>query len=296
MNKPNLFLIGAMKSGTTTLHDLLAAHPQICMCQPKEPCYFVEPAVLETHWPEMWRMGFWRDESAYLRLFGAKPSAKYFGESSTDYTKQPAISGIVERIADFNPDARFIYIMRDPVERTISHYWHMVEHRGETRKPMDAISRDRYYMDVSDYPSQLKPYLKRFGRDRLYVLTFERLRADANACVRGVHAWLGVEEMNLPESIVEAKNVTPAQIVVERGGTGWANYLRHSALWQRIGPNVPRAVRQLGVALVEKQITRRETDMSTLVDYLRPIQVEQTAELVRILDRRFDEWTTLYGK
>ena len=94
MNKPNLFLIGSMKSGTTTLHDLLAEHPDISMSEPKEPCYFVDPDLLKNLWPEMWRMGYWKDEQAYLALFSGKSGAKYFGESSTDYTKMPKISGV----------------------------------------------------------------------------------------------------------------------------------------------------------------------------------------------------------
>ncbi len=296
MNKPNLFLIGAMKSGTTTLHDLLARHPQICMCNPKEPCYFVDPAVLETHWPEMWRLGFWEDERAYLRLFAAKPNAKFFGESSTDYSKQPAITGVVERIAAFSSDARFVYIMRDPVERTISHYWHMVEHRGETRNPIDAIRRDRHYVDVSNYAYQLKPYVERFGRDRIFALTFEGLVSDTDACLRALQAWLAVDEMSLLEGVAEAKNTTPEKIVAQRNGTGWLNSLRHSSVWKHLGPKVPVSVRQLGVAMVERKIARREVDVSELIDYLRPIQREQTAELANLLGRQFDEWKTLDGE
>ena len=180
MIKPNLFLIGAMKSGTTTLHELLARHPQLSMCEPKEPCHFVAPEVLATHWPEMWRKGYWRSETDYLALFPAKPGARYRGESSTDYSKRPLVDGVAERIAAYNPQARFIYIMRDPVERTISHYWHMVELRGEMREPLAAIKEEPHYTEVSHYADQLAPYLERFGRDRLHVLTFESLKLPSN--------------------------------------------------------------------------------------------------------------------
>src|ERR1700690_3655346 len=105
-----------MKSGTTTLHELLAYHPQISMSEPKEPCYFIDPNVLKSHWPEMWKRGFWKSEEAYLALFQNKSEAIYFGESSTDYSKAPKLDGVVERLAAFNPDARIVYIMRDPVE------------------------------------------------------------------------------------------------------------------------------------------------------------------------------------
>ena len=295
MNRPNLFLIGAMKSGTTTLHELLATHPQLSMCEPKEPCHFVDPAVLERHWPEMWRKGYWRDEAAYLALFPAKPRARYWGESSTDYTKGPLIDGVAERIAAYNPEARFVYIMRDPIERTISHYWHMVELRGETRAPLDAIRAEPHYTQVSDYAYQLWPFVERFGRERLHTLSFESLRRDPQAAVRGVFAWLGVDTDFVPEAIDGAHNVTPEQVRQKRASAGALDRLRHSGLWDRVGPLVPPAVRRLGVAMVERQVARRDVDMTEVVNYLRPLQQAQTRALQTLLGCEFPEWQTLWG-
>ena len=68
--RPNLFIIGAMKSGTTYLRKLLAAHPAIFMCEPDEPSYFVEPRELRKLWPDMWRQRIWQSEKRYLALFG----------------------------------------------------------------------------------------------------------------------------------------------------------------------------------------------------------------------------------
>jgi hypothetical protein len=62
--RPNLFLIGAMKSGTTYLCDLLAAHPEIFMSSPKEPCHFVDPKVLLRAWPGQWDQAIGAAESA----------------------------------------------------------------------------------------------------------------------------------------------------------------------------------------------------------------------------------------
>jgi hypothetical protein len=294
-NKPNLFLIGAMKSGTTTLHELLAGHPEIAMCEPKEPCYFVDPAQLQTLWPEMWRMGFWRDEASYLALFAHKPGARYFGESSTDYSKRPRIDGVVERLARFNPEARFVYVMRDPVERTLSHYWHMVEHRGEKRAPKDAILHDPHYTDVSHYADQLAPYIERFGRDRVHALTFEALTRDPQASVRSVYAWLGVDTTFVPQRLDAAHNVTPERVRQKRVGGGALDRLRHSALWDALGAYCPPALRRVGVALVEKKIPRREIDLSEVIAYLRPLQQVQTRALEAQLGRRFDDWKTLWN-
>lgn len=294
-NKPNLFLVGAMKSGTTTLHELLAQHPEISMSEPKEPCYFVSPEQLKALWPEMWRMGFWKDEASYLALFKDKQQAKYFGESSTDYSKRPGIDGVAEKIAAFNPEARFIYIMRDPIERTLSHYWHMVEHRGELRAPLEAIQQDPHYTEVSHYSYQLQPYLENFGREHVYALTFEALRRDPQTVVHAIYAWLGVDSEFVPETLTRASNVTPEQIRQKRSGMGFLDRLRHSAWWEAVGKYCPPAIRRVGMAMVEKNIPRREVDLGAAIEYLRPLQQTQTRVLEAQLGRSFDEWKTLWG-
>ena len=265
------------------------------MAEPKEPCYFVVPTELETHWPEMWRKGFWKSEASYLALFPDKPRARHAGESSTDYSKRPKLDGVAARIAAYNPDARFIYIMRDPVERTISHYWHMVELRGETRPPLQAILAEPHYTQVSHYADQLQPYLKRFGRERLHVLTFEELKRDPQTAVRAVFDWLGVSTDFVPAEVGAAHNVTPDEVRQKRVGTGPLDRLRHSRLWDTVGPHVPPSLRQLGVTLTEKKVRRREVGVDDLVAHLRPLQQTQTRELQRQLGRSFDDWKTLWG-
>ena len=69
LRKPNLFLIGAMKAGTHYVRKLLKAHPDIFMCEPDEPSYFVDPQDLRRIYPEMWQRRLWRSEERYLELF-----------------------------------------------------------------------------------------------------------------------------------------------------------------------------------------------------------------------------------
>jgi LPS sulfotransferase NodH len=295
LNKPNLFLIGAMKSGSTTLHELLAGHHQICMSEPKEPSYFVDQTLLKEMWPEMWQMGFWRSEATYLELFKAKPEAKYRGESSTDYSKFPKVAGVVDRLSAYSPDARIVYIMRDPVERTISHYWHMAEHRGETRPLMDAIQHDPHYTEVSDYAMQLRPYLARFGSEKVKVLTFEELTRKPLPTMHSLFEWLEVDADFVPADTRSARNATPKEVTQRREGGGLLHQLRHSRLWEHIGGYVPPALRRFGVSLVEKKVDRSKTDMAEVIAYLRKLQRPQVDELSHLLGRDFPEWKTLHG-
>jgi Sulfotransferase family len=291
--RPNLFLVGAMKSGTTYLSDLLKLHPAVFMSTPREPSYFVNPEVLRRVWPEMWRHGFWRAERNYLDLFADACAATIIGESSTNYTKLPAIDGVVEKIQAFNSRARFIYLMRDPIERTISHYWHMVRHHDEYRTMLAAIRSERQFTDVSYYAMQLEAYLKYIDRRRLYVLTFESLISDPLAALNQLYTWLGLDPALRCASLISPENVTPD--VLEKATLfGVLQRLRKSALYSSIRPCVPPKLRNLAAKVAARQMRPKEVRTSAVVKYLRPIQQRQTRELSDLLARGFEEWTTLY--
>ena len=284
-----------MKSGTTTLHELLGEHPEVSMSEPKEPCHFVPSEVLKAEWPEMWRMEFWKDEASYLSVFRDKPHARFFGESSTDYSKLPRIPGVAEAIHAYAPEARIIYIMRDPVERTISHYWHFVEHRGETRPLMRAIREEPHYTEVSHYAMQLAPYLRLYGPRRVYALTFEELTRDPVKSVQATYRWLEIAADFVPMDCGQAHNVTPERIAQKRKGAIWLDRVRHSTLWGRAGPMLPGWFRQLGRGLLEKRVDRRSSDTREVIRYLQLLQQPQTEHLAHLLGRPFLEWKTLHG-
>jgi hypothetical protein len=293
--RPGLFVIGAMKSGTTYLNKLLGAHPEIFMCAPEEPSYFVEPRQLRTLWPEAWDQGFWRNEDNYLQLFGASGEALHLGEASTNYTKRPLVDGVPERIHDFNPDARFIYLMRDPIERTISHYWHMVRHHAEHRPMLEAIKAEPQYLDVSHYAMQLTPYLDRFGPDRVAILSFEQLVQDPLTAMRPLYEWLGVDATLADASCFNAaENVTP-DVVRMAVWRGVLHRVRDSRPFRFLTPHVPRGLRRSAVQLATRQIARRALDVTQVIEFLRPIQLRQTEALARLIGREFPEWATLYA-
>jgi hypothetical protein len=83
------------------------------------------------------------------------------------------------------PEARILYLMRDPVERAISHYWHFVAAGRETLPPDRALRERDDYVARSDYAWQIEPYLKRFGEDQVYLLTLEDLQADPRGRLPG---------------------------------------------------------------------------------------------------------------
>lgn len=293
--RPNLFIVGAMKSGTSTLHALLDGHPEIFLSEPKEPSYFVDLEDLESPAREVVeRWGFWRSEEHYLALFAEAGGARIVGESSTNYSKRPKMQGVSERIAEFAPGARILYILRDPVERTISHYWHAVSQRKERRDLVTALEQESHYREVSHYAFQLEPYLNRFGSERVRVLTLEELRADPEAQLAELFGWLGVDAGFESTQSGRRDNVTPGEIERVRGA-GRLDAFRNSTLWNRVGPLIPGAIRRLGRSLAAERVDRSEEDVERAARLLRPRQREQTAELGQLLGRSFEEWGLLHS-
>jgi hypothetical protein len=281
-----------MKAGTTSLHEYLHQHPQIFMSRYKEPQYFC-PHRLPNGL--LWGEGNPHPEPGidwYLKLFADAGDALYAGESTTNYTKMPVIDCCAARIYRFNPEARLIYLMRDPVERTISHYWWEVTGRREVLPPLRAIRRDPQYTAYSHYSYQLKPYLDLFGRDRIFLLTLEEIQARPREVFHRLFQWLGVVDTFVPDTSQRVNQGSKAPRKLRRG-MGWTVPIRQHWRWGRISSRIPSSFRQAIEAVLLKPIKRNKHDMRPVVEYLRNIQRAQTDELAKILGRWPQEWTTL---
>lgn len=175
---PRAFLIGARKSGTTTLAYLLAEHPEITIPEMKDTLFFTRNWSRGLDW---YRTCF--EEPHGKILLDAAPS---YTNARLDHDVRPdnPVSHVPERIHDLRPDALFIYILRDPVERAYSSYWHDVR-SGYEKRPFAEVIKDGTSSCVraSDYAGQLKRYLEFFPLERFLILTANELRRDPQAVV-----------------------------------------------------------------------------------------------------------------
>jgi hypothetical protein len=177
---PNLVIVGSQKCGTTSLHTYLGQHPSISMSATKEINFF--------NW--QWDRGLdW-----YASQFDG---AAVRGEASTDYTRYPTWPEVADRMAATIPDARVLYIVRDPVDRMVAAWRHVYAKGVEVRTFDEAVHDGDFdrsdYLARSRYHTQLGRYLDRFPEEHVLVLTLEGLAADQPGTLARVFEFLGVD-------------------------------------------------------------------------------------------------------
>ena len=178
-SKPDFIIIGAMKSATSTLHAQLDSQPGIFMTSLKEPNFFSD----DRHY----RRGLeW-----YTSLFAQAGPRDICGESSTHYTKLPHYPNTVARLREAVPDVRLIYVMRNPIDRLLSHYVHEWSERTISEPIEQAVRRLPELTDYSRYGMQILPYLNTFGSDRLLLVFFEKLTAAPQSELERICQFLG---------------------------------------------------------------------------------------------------------
>jgi hypothetical protein len=197
--KPNLFIIGAMKSATSSLYNYLESHPDIFLSEVKEPMHFSRK--------ENWSFG----NTKYLGLFANATDEAYVGEGSTEYTKLPFREGVAKRLYDFSPGARLVYVIRDPMNRTVSQYKHMVNAGEEKRSLADAIKAPSDYLTNSYYAYQLRPYLELFGREAIFIDTSEALAESPVDFCRRIFRWLNIDESFIPQNLHRVYHASPTE-------------------------------------------------------------------------------------
>lgn len=245
----NLFLVGSPKCGTSTLHDYLSCYfPAVFMAPAKETFYFVK----ERAWDDL-RLN--RLDYYHQTYFsGRPPGCSYIGESSTHYTMQPMEPNVAPRIKLYNPDAKIIYIVRNPVDRAISNYWHSVAHYVEARSMLDAFKADPQYIKTGDYLYQITPYFDCFPASHIRILLFDDLISSPVQLLRSLSAWLGVPLSEAVDSLAPAHR-RPRQDAYEVSSRSLLSRLKYSSLWRRhIRSLVPPFLRSVGKPLTVKRV------------------------------------------
>ncbi len=211
---PNLFILGAAKSGTTSLYNFLNSYDEICMSSPKEPFFF------ELEYEK--GLDFYRK-----KYFKHYKNERFIGDARHRNLFLPFVP---ERIYKTNPNAKLIVILRNPIERAYSHWWHFYSRRIEKKSFSYKIEEEIYmfkkgviedffsnpnkyakefmpygeatitsYILSSIYSIQIERYLKLFGSDNIYILNFEELKSNPVKELSNLISWIFEKDMEVHE-------------------------------------------------------------------------------------------------
>lgn len=179
ITRPKFIIIGAMKCATSSLYQQLVAQPGIFMTTPKEPNFFSND--------EIYAQGLeW-----YWSLFESAEPGALCGEASTHYTKLPTYPETLDRLATELSDVKFIYMMRHPLQRLISHYIHEWTQRVISVDINTAVDEHWELIAYSQYSMQIEPYLQRFGPENVLPIFFEQFCAAPEQELQRVCEFIG---------------------------------------------------------------------------------------------------------
>lgn len=281
---PSLFIIGAQKAGTTFLADALGQHPSIVLANPKEPGYLAGNHQKGIDW---YRSCFTDDVD------------KVFLDASTSYTMAPTVhdneldaysrplAGVPERLKQLSPAAKLIYVLRDPVVRTYSAYWHNVRAGHEDKAFRAAIESRSLYLRTSDYMYQLQKYLNHFNDDAIHIMVFEELIANPALELKRCCEFIGVDADFCPN--LEQKN----RGYTYRGGMQRVNMAMSrfggiTPLAKAVSRLVPNVLKHaLGAMLTSKVPPMTVADKEFLQAHFQ----EMVAELEGYMGREIPAWS-----
>jgi len=194
--KVDFFIVGAPKAGTTSLYHYLNEHPQVEMSSQKEPDYFSDKAIHQ--------QGMYYDKKRvntpdkYESLFVQKESVVY-GEGSVSYL---FYDNVAEDIKKYNPNAKIIIMLRNPIERAFSHY--LMDYRlglvsdsfeniiAKKSKCKNAHLFYQQYIEVSKYAKQIQRYLDFFEKENILFIDYEEFKKNVSKSVDQAYNFLNI--------------------------------------------------------------------------------------------------------
>lgn len=274
---PNFLIIGAARAGTTSIYHQLSSHQDVYMPVKKEPQYFTVN----------WGKGFeW-----YGSLFSERRGEGAVGEASVSYS-YPMYEDAPKKIKEALPECRIIYILRNPVERTYSHYLYMKNYAMVEREEFRAaIEKNPVYLGASAYDKVIENYRNYFDEERMHIVIFERYVKDSEEALRKMFEFVGVDG----DKFSNKGDVKTNESFQYRSETLMKAYRRFSVsrvrqameplLPQKIRPHIRNTIR---AALGTKEKTPKLTheDRHYLEEYFRP----HNSCLRKVLGDEIDIW------
>lgn len=244
------------------------------MSKPKELNFFIE----ERNWP--------RGEEWYRRHFD--PAAKVRGEASPNYTAYPQHMGVPERMASVVPDAKIIYVVRDPLERIAAHWVHNYAKRREKGDLASTLNHpNTSYLIRSQYAMQLRRFLKHYDSDNVLVLDQADFRSDRAATLRKVFEFAGADPSFTHPGFERERHATARKTRATRVAVSMEKAAR--TRWGRVIP--PKVWFALDERLpMRKPIERPDVGAALSDEALRALR-DDAEDLRGLTGRSFENWS-----
>lgn len=197
----DFFIVGAQKSGTTSICSILNHHKKIFISTPKEPMFFcrddvsLHPCFFMERSHEWLHFDWEKDKDnllvRYESLFRKSSPGVLCGEGSTTYMPSRRVP---ERISSLNPGAKIIFILRNPVDRAYSAYWHNVYEGSISMTFHNQLRFDgQGILSMGLYKEYIEHYMKYFPREQLYFEVFEEFKSNKQNCIDNILRFLNVD-------------------------------------------------------------------------------------------------------
>jgi hypothetical protein len=274
---PNLIVIGAGKTGTTSLHYYLGLHPQIFMSRVKELRYFEKNCGKGVEW--------------YQDNFRSGRNHLIRGETSPQYTAYPHVSGVPQRMHALIPHAKLIYVVRDPFARLLSHLVFLApgKHLANVTQALDPIDTNRYVAE-SRQCWQLEQYLPYYPLSQILVICAEELRHTRRSTLSKVFGFLGVDDSFDTANFDAELNITE----IARRQRGALSRLINGAVGLRPGrlipPHIGLPIRNAALRLFSRPVPVPRIGPA-IEQRLREIFVDDANRLRRITGLRLEHWS-----
>ncbi len=296
--KPDFFIVGAPKSGTTAMYAYLRHHPELYLPVQKELRYFGSDLDIRDRRP--------LDEVEYLAQFADGASASHVGTAYVWYLYSRLAA---REIATFAPRARIIAMLRNPIEMLHAlHGEHLSNGNEDIRDFTEALDAENerragrripphahlpqglWYSSVPRYTEQLERYVRAFGRERVHVILYDDFAADPGACYSGLLRFLEVRDDVRPDgfAVINASKRTRSERL--RHFLARPPDLPRRVIRRTIPPRVRRALYERAQRLNVTEAPRAPIPLTTR-DRLRRLFSEECERLSAFLDRDVTHWT-----
>lgn len=311
--KPDFFIVGAAKAGTTSLYHYLASHPDVYMSPVKEPHHFatdinienlrekVKKALKHQNTEKFITTGmhgtlhraYIRDRELYLKLFSKAEKGKLKGEASPSNLFSTTAA---QEIFNFNPQAKIIIILRNPVERAYSHY--LMDRRiGFTNGSFsEALLQDEKaahktwgatsnYISLGMYFEQVKRYFAVFPSEQILVILLEDLKRDPAKMMKEIFRFLSINENYQPDfSTKHNEAIIPRNAIMNRLLN--ISFLREFLSSKLKNSPVKKSIKKLFFTSPSEE----KKDVETL-EKLKTIYKPDIEKLSVLLNRDLSEWS-----